>query len=83
MEILLFAGSYLLGSIPFGLLLGKMVGADVRKEGSRNIGCTLFDPWKGGPVQAPLAHHQFVSFTTYWMYVVELSHSTFVLYSLL
>lgn len=40
MKILLFAGSYLLGAIPFGLLLGKMVGADVRKEGSRNIGAT-------------------------------------------
>lgn len=34
-------GSYLLGSIPFGLLLGKVFGrADVRKEGSGNIGAT-------------------------------------------
>lgn len=33
--------SYLLGSIPFGLLLGKVFGAsDVRKEGSGNIGAT-------------------------------------------
>ena len=34
-------GAYLLGSIPFGLLLGKIFGAgDVRKEGSGNIGAT-------------------------------------------
>ena len=40
MQFFLFAVSYLLGAIPFGLLFGKMVGADVRKEGSRNIGAT-------------------------------------------
>lgn len=32
--------AYLLGSIPTGLLLGKMYGIDVRKEGSGNIGAT-------------------------------------------
>jgi acyl phosphate:glycerol-3-phosphate acyltransferase len=33
--------AYLLGTIPFGLLLGKMFGgADVRKTGSGNIGAT-------------------------------------------
>ncbi|PHR25919.1 MAG: acyl-phosphate glycerol 3-phosphate acyltransferase [Desulfotalea sp.] len=31
---------YLLGSIPFGFVIGKMVGADVRKAGSQNIGAT-------------------------------------------
>jgi glycerol-3-phosphate acyltransferase PlsY len=38
--ILLIAGSYLLGSLPTGLLLGKVYGIDVRKEGSGNIGAT-------------------------------------------
>lgn len=36
----LVAVAYLLGSIPTGLLLGKMYGIDVRKEGSGNIGAT-------------------------------------------
>jgi len=31
---------YLAGSIPFGYLIGKMAGHDVRKEGSGNIGFT-------------------------------------------
>ncbi|MGC2529759.1 MAG: glycerol-3-phosphate 1-O-acyltransferase PlsY [Candidatus Acidiferrum sp.] len=35
------AAAYLLGSIPFGLLLGKVFGAtDIRKTGSGNIGAT-------------------------------------------
>lgn len=32
--------AYLVGSIPFGLLLGKAMGKDVRQEGSGNIGAT-------------------------------------------
>lgn len=34
------AGAYLLGSIPTGLLLGKLYGIDVRQQGSGNIGAT-------------------------------------------
>ncbi len=30
--------AYLMGSIPFGLLIGWLAGKDVRREGSRNIG---------------------------------------------
>jgi len=33
-------GAYLLGSIPFGWLLGKARGVDIREHGSRNIGAT-------------------------------------------
>jgi glycerol-3-phosphate acyltransferase PlsY len=37
---LLIAASYLLGSIPTGLLIGKKMGVDVRTQGSGNIGAT-------------------------------------------
>ncbi len=36
----IFLASYLVGSIPWGLLIGKLYGKDVRKEGSGNIGAT-------------------------------------------
>jgi acyl phosphate:glycerol-3-phosphate acyltransferase len=39
-KILAVAGAYLLGAIPFGLLLGKAAGVDVRAAGSGNIGAT-------------------------------------------
>jgi len=35
---LLLAGAYLLGSIPFGVIVGRRRGVDVRKHGSGNIG---------------------------------------------
>lgn len=39
-SLIWIAGAYLLGSIPTGLLLGKLYGIDVRNEGSGNIGAT-------------------------------------------
>ncbi|MEW6519940.1 MAG: glycerol-3-phosphate 1-O-acyltransferase PlsY [Thermodesulfobacteriota bacterium] len=40
MDYLIIIISYLVGSIPFGLLLGKLAGIDVRQDGSGNIGAT-------------------------------------------
>ena len=38
---IVFAAAYFCGSIPFGLVLGKLFGAtDVRRTGSGNIGAT-------------------------------------------
>jgi glycerol-3-phosphate acyltransferase PlsY len=33
-------GSYLLGSVPFGYLAGRLKGIDIRKVGSSNVGAT-------------------------------------------
>ncbi len=40
MTFLLPLLSYLIGAIPFGLLIGRLAGIDVRHQGSRNIGAT-------------------------------------------
>lgn len=37
---LLVPAAYLIGSIPFGLLIGKKMGIDLRASGSKNIGAT-------------------------------------------
>ena len=36
----LLVGSYLLGSIPFGYLAGRLVGIDIQQAGSGNVGAT-------------------------------------------
>lgn len=46
---LVLLGSYLLGSIPFGVLAGKLAGVDVRSVGSGNVGTT--NVWRAlGPI---------------------------------
>ena len=40
MNILLPIASYLIGAIPFGLMIGRLAGIDVRSSGSGNIGAT-------------------------------------------
>lgn len=39
-KILLLLLAYLFGSIPFGYVIGKLKGVDIREHGSKNIGAT-------------------------------------------
>ena len=39
-DFLWIAAAYLVGGIPFGYLIGRLRGVDVRKVGSKNIGAT-------------------------------------------
>ncbi len=40
MEVILPLAAFLLGSIPFGYIIGKLKGVDIRKHGSGNVGAT-------------------------------------------
>ena len=41
LSVLFFILAYILGSIPFGIVIGKTItGIDVREHGSKNIGTT-------------------------------------------
>lgn len=39
-KILILIAAYLIGSIPFGFIIGKIKGIDIREHGSKNIGST-------------------------------------------
>lgn len=39
-HLLVFVVAYLIGSIPFGVLVARAKGIDLRKEGSGNVGAT-------------------------------------------
>lgn len=49
--IVMMVLAYLVGSIPFGLIIGKLKGIDIREKGSHNIGATnvfrTIGPWYG------------------------------------
>jgi len=51
MEFVLPVLSYLIGAIPFGLVIGKIAGIDVRQHGSKNIGATNVSRTLGNPWQ--------------------------------
>lgn len=40
LALIIIVGSYLLGSLPIGYIVGKIAGVDIRKSGSGNIGAT-------------------------------------------
>ena len=40
LALFIVVGSYLLGSLPIGYIVGKIAGIDIRKSGSGNIGAT-------------------------------------------
>lgn len=50
MPLLFIVVAYLIGAIPFGLLLGFVKGVDIRKQGSGNIGATNTGRLLGRPI---------------------------------
>ncbi|MHC4128055.1 MAG: glycerol-3-phosphate 1-O-acyltransferase PlsY [Planctomycetota bacterium] len=48
--IVCIIGAYLVGSIPFGVMIGRARGVDIRRHGSRNVGATNVGRLLGKPL---------------------------------
>ena len=49
MVFVAFGAGYLLGSVPFAWLFGRLAGADIRRTGSGNVGTANVEPVAGYP----------------------------------
>ena len=49
MVFVAFGAGYLLGSLPFAWLFGRLAGADIRRTGSGNVGTANVEPVAGYP----------------------------------
>ena len=66
--------SYLLGSIPFGFVIGKLKGVDIRTVGSKNIGATNLGRtlgakffWYAFLLVTPISYYGFTSYEDFVM----------------
>ncbi len=90
MVVAWFAGGYLVGSVPFGWLIGRMRGVDIREHGSRNIGATNCGRVCGAPwgvlaflLDVAKGFAPVFLAATYWAPMQAMAHGSRVAYGLL